>query len=95
MTPGDAVHELRGVSDLPAPPLSARESVGAGGHPQHGRETTKMRTHEEPLSTAEMTPASHQFNALVQSSKSDAKPSCLFATHVRSAENRSLRMQTH
>jgi hypothetical protein len=49
----------------------------------------QMRAHEEPLSTAEMAPAGHQANELVQSSKSDAKPSVLFATHVRSDITRS------
>src|SRR6516225_277566 len=57
MTPGDAVHKLRGVSDLPGPFLSTSESVSAGGPPQHGGETVHMRAPEEPLSTAEMTPA--------------------------------------
>jgi hypothetical protein len=44
----------------------------------------QMRALEKPLSTAEMTPTGHHVYALVQSSKSDVKPSCLFATHVRS-----------
>jgi hypothetical protein len=39
MTPGDGVHKLRSVSDFPAPPLSTRERISAGRHPQHGRET--------------------------------------------------------
>ena len=89
MGPSSTIHELRSVSDLPAPSFSTGERVGAGGHPQHGRETMQMRAHEEPLSTAEMAPAGHQANELVQSSKSDAKPSVLFATHVRSDITRS------
>src|SRR6516225_2859430 len=89
MTPGDAIHRLRGVSDSRAPSFSTREGMSARRHPQHGRETMQMRAREEPLSTAEMTPAGHQVYALVQLSKSDAKPSCSFATHVRSDVTRS------
>jgi hypothetical protein len=40
----------------------------------------QMRTHEEPLSTAEMTRARDQIYALVQLSESDAKPSPVFIT---------------
>jgi len=74
---------------LPAPSFSTRKGMGAGRHPQHGRETVQLRALEKPLSTAEMTRAGHQVYALLQLSKSDVKPPCLFATHVRSDVTRS------
>jgi hypothetical protein len=61
-------HELRGLSDLPPPPLATAEVTCPGWLPQHHGPPGRVRADEEPLMAAEMTLASHHVNLLVKTS---------------------------
>jgi len=83
MRPVYARHELRYISNLPAPSLPTREITRTRRSPQNGCSAIQVGAPKVPLPTAKVALVRYQEDALIDAINLDLKPTIDRTTHFR------------